>query len=155
MAVTLQLRSPHISFSLAAFLRAIICTIRRFLTCKRSRCSDRGLCAVLNLSKLSLMSVSGLFSSAVLCNNTSEPSNAPGRVCATFWLAQGMILLLFSPPFLSVYLHGPVALQMIQTGNAETLKKPKTIVWIPIHLGLNILLFETRLTGKEVNLLWE
>jgi len=63
--VILQLRSPHISLSFASLLGAIICTVRRFLTCKCSRCNDRGLHTVLSPSRLSLMCVSGC--SLLLC----------------------------------------------------------------------------------------
>lgn len=131
MDIILQLRSPHISLSLTPFLRAIICTIRRFLTCERSRYSDRGLRAVLNPSELSLMTVSGLFSSAPLCNYTSEPSDAPGRVCATFWLAQGIILFpLFSlglPAWSCCITHDPET--------TETLNKKKQLCVNPNSPG--------------------
>lgn len=123
--------SSHVFFSLAPLLRAIICTIRRFLTCKCSRCSDRGLHTVLNPSNLSLMCVSGLFSSALLCNNTSEPFDALGRICATFWFAQGTVLLPPPPPPLFLYLtylHAPVALHVMQTVNTETLNRTKLCV---------------------------
>lgn len=46
------------------------------------------------------------------------------------------------------YLHAPVALHVIQTVNTETLNRTET-VQIPNVLGLNILLFEMRLTGSK------
>lgn len=71
------------------------------------------------------------------CAMTHQSLQMLLAVCATFWLAQGMLLLIF-PPFLLAYLHGPVALHMIQTVNAETLNKKTNFVWIQIQLGLNM-----------------
>lgn len=65
------------------------------------------------------------------------------------YLPKGWYYFFSFPPFLYLtYLHAPVALHVIQTVNTETLNRTET-VQIPNVLGLNILLFEMRLTGRE------
>lgn len=57
----------------------------------------------------------------------------------------------FFPPFLLAYLHGPVTLHMIQTENRDTKQKNQKLSVNANSAGTEyILLFETRLTGREV-----
>lgn len=99
-----------------------MCTIRRFLTWEHS---NRGFHTVLNPSKISLMCFSVLFSSALLCSGTSEPSAAPGSLCYILTFSgddatSSSFLCLTCP-------RAPVALHMIQMLNTETLKRTKTL----------------------------